>query len=921
MDDDMNIDEGNGAVRRKGRGFKAGGVAEVSADEPRYDRLEAHQKDGDTGKAARSVEGWIVLVTNVHEEATEDDIQDKFADFGEIKNLHLNLDRRTGYVKGYALVEYETHSEAKRAIDEANGTRLLDQEVQCDFAFILPPTNPPRFSRRVPSPSMGQPGLTIPYLNLQSWAMAPTAEPHLVSRELSEFFQSPDDLLKIAAYRKKLAKEKASIDAKLKSGVKEQLDATRDGLKKLFGTRNNVQTIRDEMASIDKACRDTATDVTMFDQISRVSLVHRNFAQTDEMVLNLTELYDKLDVVAHMLESDRQDILGPAPNLLAIHLQLTQLESFRNQMMHQAKTTSTDARITLTRYFEPLNKQLNAFEEYIWEIARNVLPIVRAGNGSVIVRLVKIAEVEGREDEKAIAIKLVKKAARMDAASKFKSMIADSRRIKHYRSTMMSKVTESIKEAFNSAYEQDKDSPAAFLENLQKWMWKDIVRIKSGVVPLFPPDYNILAFYMKQYHKSLDETIRRIVDNNPDAAFLLTLHAWLKEYRESMDELEIDPDFLQPPLLDGKEQVLIDDYLKLIVKKLDEWTGNAMTSDMDAFAARQEPPELDSENLYGLDGAVLMFQIINQQVDVAIESGQSSILAQVVTESSRVMRSNQEQWMKLIEKEYKRLVEKPEEAPGGLVEYVIAVANDQIRCADFAEALSARLEPRVGGKYKGIIVERMNDAIDGYLDVAKKCTQTLIDLIFNDLKNAFKSFFTPSWYDGTMAQVVETMRDYLGDYQAYLNPSLLELLVTDLIDTFLITYLNALRRSSKLRMPAAADRIREDMSEAFPLFCSHKPAKEVEDQFDVIELILSLLTASKSLVFLSYWPFAKKHGPNLQFVEALMKARDDLDRSAVNEVMDSVKRKVKDENLGEPEEPTIMKKIVAQSAFSALLGR
>lgn len=133
--DDRDGGEGaEGDHKRKGRGFRDATDMQDRYGGARFRELDANTKPGPTA----SVEGWVIFVSGVHEEAQEEDLHEAFADFGDVKNIYLNLDRQTGFVKGYALVEYKLQKEAQAAINAMNGKEVLGQAVHVDWAFKKP---------------------------------------------------------------------------------------------------------------------------------------------------------------------------------------------------------------------------------------------------------------------------------------------------------------------------------------------------------------------------------------------------------------------------------------------------------------------------------------------------------------------------------------------------------------------------------------------------------------------------------------------------------------------------------------------------------------------------------------------------------------------------------------------------------------
>jgi len=100
------------------------------------------------------------------------------------------------------------------------------------------------------------------------------------SQAVADILRQPDDLLKLASYRKKLLKEKAALDAKLQEGVKTQLDATRDALLKLQASRAAVGMVKEEMMAVERL-KGGMEEGDAFEKITRVSICQKERVGAD----------------------------------------------------------------------------------------------------------------------------------------------------------------------------------------------------------------------------------------------------------------------------------------------------------------------------------------------------------------------------------------------------------------------------------------------------------------------------------------------------------------------------------------------------------------------------------------------------------------------------------------------------------------
>src|SRR3569833_1323279 len=725
--------------------------------------------------------------------------------------------------------------------------------------------------------------------------------------KLSELLRHPDDMEKLAGLKAEFTRKKTAVDSQLRSGLRDQLETTQNGMTGLTDGQKAVQQIKDEMIKIDKLCSESQNMIRDFTTINMVSQAHRNFGAVEAMRRNLETFNDRLAAIDAMLREDEADREN-MPNLLPIHYELTQLRNIRDDAMDQIQRAEDPSlQSTLEDYFERLDGAVEWFDEHIGLIATSLITLVTAENNGLVVRFALIMEAEEKSDQRVLALQEAMRDHK-EIASRFQGITDGAKTVRGYKDKFMQAIRAYAEAQFAASRDEVLADPAR-LEKILKWYFNDLNAVRLGMVPLMPKKWSIFKTYAGIYHGLMHDFLVGIVDD-PESSSANTLEIinWPDKYYKKMAKLGCRQDELAPHVLDNREAELVRDFRQLIIKFLDEWIDRIFKQEKKDFAERNaEGSNLDQDE-YGYfrtRNLVDMWRMLREQLDVAANSQRTDVIEGVIDAMFLRLRGRQQSFQKMLEEEAQRYAAGragPElEGFQSLQDWLVATANDQIACIDdneeegrlaYLSSFREKLEPLVSQQYAERAEAEVAALRDGYVDFSTWCITKFATLIFAvDFKAVMPDFFTPRWYTATaVKQMAVTFEEYVADYKPVLHHSLVDIFIEIFSDELLVRYLSAVRnRGAKFRRADQfQDKIFNDISTVFDFFdgiCSPEVAGSLKQTWRVTEQFLQLLTAPKDAVADAFEQFKNAYWDlQISWVEAVLRSRDDFERSMLNSV-------------------------------------
>ncbi|XP_071941663.1 exocyst complex component 3-like [Antedon mediterranea] len=569
-------------------------------------------------------------------------------------------------------------------------------------------------------------------------------------KHVENMLKRPDQLEKVEQYRRREARKKASVEARLKTAMQSQLDGVKTGLMQLRSAHEGIKEIRQSTVEVNEKYQECAELAMKLTSVREVANEHSQLAAAVENLKHIFTVPETIERTERQIEDGQ---------LLLAHKGLMDLEQSRNDLLFelhkQPSENPTDIHL-LERYFSKVEQLSGNMYQQIKYLMQNVFMVVR-NEPTKVVTCLRIIE---REE------KLDNECQNKERMVKFHA----PGRPKRWKEKMFHELEKCVTYRIEGNQLEDRSQDRMWLvrhlELTRQIILEDLRVVKHLCSPCFPPSYKIFEYFVKTYKDSLSIHLQNMICDELEHNEIISLLTWLTEYigpnLMAHHELNIEVKLLEPLLPPREVETLQQQYLKTLHANIQKWINNTLDTDIKEWY-REVPPEADKESYLHTSLPVIVFQMIEQNMQVAAQISKD-LTTKVLLLCVEVLQEFIEFYRSSI-RTYKDKHMQDRSQPRHYFQYMVAVINGFQQFEDFTRQLERRHLNQPPGEGSTTVFQSLMDAFDC---LAGECLGFLLDEVFLDLEPHNYQLLTRSWYQINGSPSVDTIcvtvEDYYNDF-------------------------------------------------------------------------------------------------------------------------------------------------------------